>query len=434
MANKTKRSLEDGYDAYNPAPFVENNPVFKYYVDNINPIYVDNNTGEVWQNNKSRGSVILPEVEVKGKNLKAIEAVRNIKQEKGLENPMIDPFLLALGTAKYSGDIIGDIVGELIGNGINKVISPGLKYATNKGKDLLANISDGRLYDPYTTFRGRLGYYGDNLGERLYNTASRNLELSGTVNMPELIRAEKHLDSVRQVLRPYTINDGRFPWGNFTTMHSVEKHRSGNWDGSDLIIFNPRDFKYDNYLDLSPSDTFILNKGNNFSPSNRTLISGNIDLLNEARSLGMETLSSPSLRKAYNKMIELNKKGNNIRFALFKTNDNPISNDYTRQLNKLLKRRGLPNYKDYLYQSSVTGLPIRVFRNIPKYSKDLGFGINEEGILTNVVKRNDLYYNNASPLEARLRNYFNIDKAGKNSKNIYLDNFRQFYRQNNYGK
>ena len=36
MATKNKRSLEDGYDAYNPAPFVEHNPTFKYYVDNIN--------------------------------------------------------------------------------------------------------------------------------------------------------------------------------------------------------------------------------------------------------------------------------------------------------------------------------------------------------------------------------------------------------------
>ena len=57
MAKKNKRSLEDGYDMYNPAPFVEHNPTFKYYADNINPIYVDNNTGEVWQNNKPKGSV-----------------------------------------------------------------------------------------------------------------------------------------------------------------------------------------------------------------------------------------------------------------------------------------------------------------------------------------------------------------------------------------
>ena len=97
MAKKNKRSLEDGYDMYNPAPFIENNPSFKYYADNINPIYVDNNTGEVWQNNKPKGSVVLPDIEVKGKNLKAIEAGRNIRQEKGLKltYPELDLFMLA---------------------------------------------------------------------------------------------------------------------------------------------------------------------------------------------------------------------------------------------------------------------------------------------------------------------------------------------------
>ena len=28
--SKNKRRLEDGYDMYNPAPFIENNPSFKY--------------------------------------------------------------------------------------------------------------------------------------------------------------------------------------------------------------------------------------------------------------------------------------------------------------------------------------------------------------------------------------------------------------------
>ena len=32
MANKNKRSLEDVYDIDNPAPFIENNPSFKYYI------------------------------------------------------------------------------------------------------------------------------------------------------------------------------------------------------------------------------------------------------------------------------------------------------------------------------------------------------------------------------------------------------------------
>lgn len=142
MANKNKRSLEDGYNAYNPAPFIENNPSFKYYADNINPIHVDNNTGEVWQNNKPRGSVILPDVEVKGNKLKAQEeGLKNIIQEKGLENPMIDPFLLALGAGKYSGDIIGDIVGE----GLGYAARPLTKYAAKKVSDF-GDYARGHVY------------------------------------------------------------------------------------------------------------------------------------------------------------------------------------------------------------------------------------------------------------------------------------------------
>lgn len=81
---KIKRSLEDGYNPLDPAPFIENNPSFKYYTDNINPIYVDNNTGEVWQNNKPKGSIILPNVEVKGNNLKFREKLEKLPHEKGL--------------------------------------------------------------------------------------------------------------------------------------------------------------------------------------------------------------------------------------------------------------------------------------------------------------------------------------------------------------
>lgn len=132
MANKNKRSLEDGYDMYNPAPFIENNPSFKYYADNINPIYVDNNTGEVWQNNKPRGSVILPDVEVKGKNLKAIEAGRNIKQEKGLELTYPELELLPL-----IGTPIKNLANNVIFNsvkGYNNIIDDVMKAAYYNAK------------------------------------------------------------------------------------------------------------------------------------------------------------------------------------------------------------------------------------------------------------------------------------------------------------
>lgn len=136
-----RRSLEDGYNPLDPAPFIENNPSFKYYTDNINPIYVDNNTGEVWQNNKPKGSIILPDVEIKGRALKHSERKEKYPQEKGLETPMIDPFLLLLGAGKYSGDIIGDLVGE----GLGYAAKPLTKIITNKVADF-GNYARGHVY------------------------------------------------------------------------------------------------------------------------------------------------------------------------------------------------------------------------------------------------------------------------------------------------
>ena len=132
MATKNKRSLEDGYDTYNPAPFVEHNPAFKYYADNINPIYVDNNTGEVWQNNKPRGSVILPDVEVKGKNIKAIEAGRNIRQEKGLERTY--PEFEILGISKQPISNLMSNIEFNMSKGYNSIIDDVMKAAYYNAK------------------------------------------------------------------------------------------------------------------------------------------------------------------------------------------------------------------------------------------------------------------------------------------------------------
>ena len=133
--NKNKRSLEYGYDMYNPAPFIENNPSFKYYADNINPIYVDNNTGEVWQNNKPKGSIILPDIEVKGRHLKATEAGRNMRQEKGLE--LTYPELELLPLANIIGTPIKNLANNVIFNsvkGYNNVIDDVMKAAYYNAK------------------------------------------------------------------------------------------------------------------------------------------------------------------------------------------------------------------------------------------------------------------------------------------------------------
>ncbi len=122
-------------------PFVNNEIPIVYNTDNVNPIYVDNNTGEVWQKDKPKGAIVLPDVEVKGTRLKVNEALDKLPKEKGLENPMIDPFLLALGAGKYSGDVIGDLVGE----GLGYAARPLTKVAAAKAKDF-GNYVRGHVY------------------------------------------------------------------------------------------------------------------------------------------------------------------------------------------------------------------------------------------------------------------------------------------------
>ena len=122
-------------------PFVNNDIPIVYNTDNINPIYVDNDTGEVWQKGKPKGAIVLPDVEVKGTMLKVKESLDKLPKEKGLENPMIDPFLLALGAGKYSGDIIGDLVGE----GLGYAARPLTKYAAKKASDF-GKYARGHVY------------------------------------------------------------------------------------------------------------------------------------------------------------------------------------------------------------------------------------------------------------------------------------------------
>lgn len=133
--SKKKRNLEDNYNAYNPAPFVNASPAFQYYTDNINPILVNSETGEVKQEGKQAGTIMLDDVIVKGNALKAKELIQSLPKEKGLENPMIDPLTMIIGGGRYTGDIIGDITGELLGRGVSKLSAPAIAYGKRKLSD-----------------------------------------------------------------------------------------------------------------------------------------------------------------------------------------------------------------------------------------------------------------------------------------------------------
>ena len=125
-----RKSLED------IKPFVNNDIPIVYNTDGVNPIYLDQNTGEVWQEGKARGTFVLPDLEVKGNSLKSKELVRSMPKEKGLENPMIDPFLGAVGLSRGVGNMMNmlfpttpveDIVYTPVTTAAMKLASPAIK-------------------------------------------------------------------------------------------------------------------------------------------------------------------------------------------------------------------------------------------------------------------------------------------------------------------
>lgn len=279
-----------------------------------------------------------------------------------------------------------------------------LKYGSKAGSEFLQNSMPG-LFDPYSTFRGSLGYHGNSLMDRIIGTYGRKLHLPVKSRMPELFRAEKRGINLKSMTSlENQLEKGRFPWQNLTTDTVVRDHGHGHWSGSDVVVKNPNMYDPKAYLSTQPSDTFILKGYNNnpFDNSNYTIVSGNTELLKEAKEAGFETLSTPKLRKAYDKIrLELkaceNQKGlaNLLHFRDISRSD--VGRNYTKVLRGLLRKRGSANYSDYRYQSQQTGLPLTVSRN--------PFSVPGNIRLDKVVGNDNLiFYDRSTPLESTLRN------------------------------
>lgn len=266
-------------------------------------------------------------------------------------------------------------------------------------KDQMANTFP--VFDEYTTKNGAFGYYGGSTASRAIQSILRQANL-GSARMPELIRSEKGGFRIPYRLTQYT---GRFPWANFTTEHVVRDHIKGKWKGSDVVVTDPNIINPKHYLSVDPSDTFIANgEFIDKNPSAHTLISGDVDLLTNAKMSGMETLSSPKLRKLFSKMIEEeNKSDHNTigRFSFAKTGREYTKTgaEYTNEINRLLRKRGAPLYKDYKLQSKQTGLPIQVFKTKPNLEKY-------------VRAYHPFYYLTSSPVENRFRSYIGMGPVG----------------------
>lgn len=291
-----------------------------------------------------------------------------------------------------------------------------LRAGINAGSEFLQNTMPG-LFDPYTTLRGSLGYYGNSLTDRIIGTYGRRFHLPTTPRMPELFRAEKSGINISDMPGyENAAQRGRFPWQNTTTDTIVRDHAKGHWSGSDVVIKNPNMYNPEGYLSTQPSDTFILKGFNNdpFNTSNYTIVSGNTELLKKAKDAGYETLSTPKLRKRFAEMqaaedaeqeaFEQTSQSNIMRALSFrKAGHSDEEANYTEVLRKLLQKRGQPTYKDYIYQSEQTGLPITVSKN-PMSIPDTP--------LEKTVGNGNVFYNRATPFEAKLRKSLGIGSRG----------------------
>lgn len=319
---------------------------------------------------------------------------------------------------------------------VQDAVSSGLDYAKQKVQDRvnttrtsLANKYPG-LFDPYTTFRGSLGYYGNSFASRLYNTVARNLGFKGTPNMPELIRSERRGVNFNGYGNSVDNKTQRFPWINTTTDHIVRPHSKGNWNGYDVVIIDGKAYPAENYLSTTPGDTFILNDGVNVDPKQVTVVSGNPSVLAKSKNAGYETLSSPMLRDIYSRNEELFRDADsNIEsaggFKLSKgSNDtrfNPNRREYTDEIQRLINKRGVPTERDYQYQSEKTGLPI----SFKQTNGNMRPMTDDPGHVT---------YEISPPSEARLRETLGMDARGRiyNDKNYSNSDIRNQAIKNAY--
>lgn len=308
---------------------------------------------------------------------------------------------------------------DTMANVVFDVASPFiLRAGINAGSEFLQNTMPG-LFDPYTTLRGSLGYYGNSLSDRVLGTVGRRLHLPTRPRMPELFRAEKGGINIFDMPGyENAAQRGRFPWQNTTTDTIVRDHGKNRWSGSDVVVKNPNMYNPEGYLSTQPSDTFILKGFNNdpFNTSNYTIVSGNTELLKKAKDAGYETLSTPKLRKQFAEMqaardaeqeaFEQTSQSNIMKALSFrKAGYSDEEANYTEVLRKLLQKRGKPTYKDYAYQSEQVGLPTTVSKN-PMSIPDTP--------LEKAVGNGNIFYNRSTPLEAKLRNSLGIGPSGIN--------------------
>ena len=241
---------------------------------------------------------------------------------------------------------------------VSKGIAQGAKDVSKAAYNLYDN---GTIWDRYTTFRGRFGNYSDNPFVNAYATYARRHGLPDKARIPaDVIRKLRMQNGEVLPVNNMGLVDftGNKSWNNnphinVTTDRGVTSHKSG-WDGADTYVFSTQDFLNQtmpngSLKSIEPSDMFANGSKVLESPNKVTLISGDKEALKSAKAAGMQTLSSPRLRRMYNKQNTgsiLAKSPKAIKHWI----------EYSNEVNRLLTLRGTPTLSDYKLLESKTGL------------------------------------------------------------------------------
>ena len=273
------------------------------------------------------------------------------------------------------------------------------------------------IFDPYTSWDATLGYHGDNILSRVAGTYGRKWGITPSAHFPELHRrigigtpeGFRVKDDGKIVLSSGRTGDGHEGIVNTATSEPARSHqRHKTLSGVDDFIIDPRAVEGEEFLSIEPSDTFFKTDEFAVNPKYLTFVSGDTDLLNEARQLGMRTLSSPRLR-SYNAqekgLEEVEDLDGSIRSLADRAYDVfDTAAGIGEEIQRLTSMRGAPTLKDYAVAEEQTGLNSGVIPNTEWYRQ------NMRQILPKVNRVrggspvfNNVLYNPATPIESMYR-------------------------------
>lgn len=115
-----------------------------------------------------------------------------------------------------------------------------VKGAQAAAKSTSTFLSNHGIYDPYTTWRGRYGNYGNGAIDDIVQTFTRRFfPTLSKERTPQFFRKLKSPDIHLQDGRVDLTGAKNFkaqPHTNFTTDKPVTSHRAGNWDDADTYV------------------------------------------------------------------------------------------------------------------------------------------------------------------------------------------------------